>query len=337
MPEHLQSLDPTPPQRPFEPPNVPAEDIFLGPDGLRSGWGLLIFGILFLALSYGIGHLLLLIVPRLPLVDFNGQLHPLAVLLSEATVLLAMLLATLTMSLLEHRPLADYGLARTRALPRALLGALAGLALLSLLVAALHFSGFLTIGPLLLAPAAALRSGLVWLAAFVLVGLYEEIFFRGYLQATLTRALTALFALFELPQPQIPAFWTSAVILSLGFGLVHTGNTGESVVGEIAAGCISLVFCLSLRRSGSLWWAIGFHTAWDWAESFLYSTYDSGMLAAGRLLNTTPHGSPLLSGAHTGPEGSLFVLPTLLLAALLIATVFPLATRQSASPVTGSM
>ena len=72
--------------------------------------------------------------------------------------------------------------------------------------------------------------------------------------------------------------------------------------------------------TGSAWWAIGCHAAWDWAESYFYGTADSGLQAKGHFLTTSPVGSTLWSGGTDGPEGSLLVLGIILtmLAALLI-------------------
>ena len=88
-------------------------------------------------------------------------------------------------------------------------------------------------------------------------------------------------------------------------------------------GLAGAVFAFSLYRTGSLWWAIGFHTSWDWAQSFLYGVPDSGTMVQNHLYATHPFGNPLLSGATTGPEGSLLVLPTLLLVALVIHLTLP--------------
>ena len=106
-------------------------------------------------------------------------------------------------------------------------------------------------------------------------------------------------------------FWTAALLLSFGFGFVHRTNAGESPIGLLSAGLISVVFCLSLWRTGSLWWAIGFHAAWDWAQSFLYGVADSGMVIQGHLFSTHPVGRPLFSGGLTGPEGSILSCPSL--------------------------
>jgi membrane protease YdiL (CAAX protease family) len=76
---------------------------------------------------------------------------------------------------------------------------------------------------------------------------------------------------------------------------------------------VGVVFTLALWRTGSLWWAIGFHMAWDWAQSFLYGVPDSGYLIQGRLFATEALGNPLLSGGADGPEGSVFSIAVLLL------------------------
>ena len=82
----------------------------------------------------------------------------------------------------------------------------------------------------------------------------------------------------------------------------------------LAAAFIGFFFCLTLRRTGNLWFAVGFHAAWDWGETFFYSVPDSGMVAPGHLLRSSLHGADWLSGGSVGPEGSVlcFVVIALL-------------------------
>jgi hypothetical protein len=94
---------------------------------------------------------------------------------------------------------------------------------------------------------------------------------------------------------------------------MHTGNNGENWIGIFAAGAIGFVFCVSVRVTGSAWWAIGCHAAWDWGETYFYGTADSGMVAKGHLLSTSPAGSTFWSGGADGPEGSVLVLAVILL------------------------
>ena len=93
----------------------------------------------------------------------------------------------------------------------------------------------------------------------------------------------------------------------------HTGNNGEHWVGIFAAAFIGFVFCVSVWVTGSAWWAIGCHAAWDWAETYFYGTADSGFVAPGHLFTSSPAGNPLWSGGTVGPEGSLLIIPVVLL------------------------
>jgi hypothetical protein len=159
---------------------------------------------------------------------------------------------------------------------------------------------------------------------FLVVGLLEEYLNRGYLLFTLTRGLAGIYSwLFKASQSKTLGFWTGALTVSLLFGLAHETNRGESPIGLLSAGLGSLVFCLSLWRTGSLWWAIGFHASWDWAQSFLYGVADSGLMVEHHLLATHPLGQPLMSGGTTGPEGSIFVLPLLAVISLIIMFTLP--------------
>ncbi|MFZ0283652.1 MAG: CPBP family intramembrane glutamic endopeptidase [Terriglobales bacterium] len=118
-------------------------------------------------------------------------------------------------------------------------------------------------------------------------------------------------------------FWTSALLFSIVFGLGHRSNPGESPIGLLSAGLGGMVFCLSLWRTRSLWWAIGFHTSWDWSQSFLYGVADSGLTTQYHLLATHPVGKPILSGGTTGPEGSIFIVGALLLVTVIIFLTLP--------------
>jgi membrane protease YdiL (CAAX protease family) len=168
------------------------------------------------------------------------------------------------------------------------------------------------------------RYGAIWLGVFLLVALSEEYLTRGYLQYTLTRGLAGFYEwAFKTQHGEALGFWTSALVFSILFGLGHSANAGESPIGELAAGLAGLVFCFSLWRTGSLWWAIGFHTSWDWAQSFLYGVPDSGLTVQHHFLATHPTGKPILSGGTTGPEGSIFIIAILALVSLIIVLTLP--------------
>ncbi|MGA7220152.1 MAG: CPBP family intramembrane glutamic endopeptidase [Candidatus Sulfotelmatobacter sp.] len=233
-------------------------------------------------------------------------------------------LVTWIMSKIERRPNSAYGLGGRNGVKYFFSGLAWGIVCLSLLIMVLWKAGFLVIDNRLLFGPDIFRYGAIWLLGFLLVGLLEEYLTRGYLQYTLTRGLAGVYQwAFKTRHSMALGFWTSAVIFSILFGLGHGKNPGESPIGLLSAGLAAMVFCFSLWRTGSLWWAIGFHTSWDWGQSFLYGVADSGTMVQHHLLHTHPVGKPLLSGGTTGPEGSIFILGVLALVAVIIIVTLP--------------
>ena len=305
--------------------------IFFGPDRLRPGWGILLFLCLCFGSSFIVGRLHLLpsqppAIPGQP----SPELPPLSSIIGESVLLILVSLATLVLSRIEHQPFATYGLAGRGGLRLFLHGLISGFVLLSLLVLVLWQTHVLVFDRLLLAPLSIARYAVVWAFGFVIVALFEETFLRGYLQYTLTRGLSAVYRPFTTSgRAATFGFWTAAVLLCILFGIGHGNNPGESPFGLVSVGLFGLTFIFSLWHTGSLWWAIGAHTSWNWAQSFLYGVGDSGNMVRYHMLASHPTGQPLLSGGPTGPEGSLFVLPTL---ALLATAAFFAVPRKSLQP-----
>lgn len=315
---------PVPDAELFAAPPTTLPGIFFGAAGLRAGWSLLIFIALLVALIFAtnaIAHKLLP-PPSTPSPD-----HAISFrfgFIAELLPFLAVLLVTWILSKIEHRPISVYGLGGVRKLQHFLAGLGWGVTCLSLLVLTLWKTGLLVIESRRLFGSRVWFFGALWLFGFLLVGLLEEYLTRGYLQYTLTRGLAGFYRwAFQTRHDAALGFWTAAVFFSILFGLVHGKNPGESPIGLLSAGCGAMVFCLSLWRTGSLWWAVGFHTSWDWAQSFLYGVADSGTMVQHRLLATHPVGKPILSGGATGPEGSIFILAILALMTLIILFTIP--------------
>ena len=275
--------------------------VFFGSDGLRAGWSALLFVVIFVALAVLFGTAVKLFHVHTP--DRKAPLPPQWAFVGELIQVCFVLGATWIMARIEGRRLVVYGYAGRARLARFLWGGLWGFIALSALVAVLWKTHLLAFDIGHLQGIAVWKYGLAWLAMFFLTGIAEESLLRGYLQYTLTRGI---------------GFWWGALLMSILFGVLHGHNQGESPVGLFSAGAVGLVFCISLWYTGSLWWAIGFHMSWDWAQSFFYGTSDSGMVAQGHFLNEHPVGPLLWSGGPTGPEGSLYIVPLLLIMALVM-------------------
>jgi hypothetical protein len=274
---------------------APVENLLFSRHGLRAIWRCVVYLAIF-TVCFEI--VIPSIQPRLPVAIPLLSLR----LFVEVELALAAILPTLFMARMEERPWGDYGLPLANAFGKCFwVGAVWGLASITVLMLAIACAGGFQFGSLALHGSRALKFALFWGLMFLVVGVFEEFLLRGYLQYTLTEAV---------------GFWPSAVLLSAGFGAWHWFNPGENWLGSMAAGLLGLFFCLTLRRTGNLWFAVGFHAAWDWGESYLYSVPDSGQRAARHLMNSSFHGSRWLTGGAVGPEGSLLVF-------VVIALVWP--------------
>ncbi len=316
---------PLPPSHPY--------GIFLGRFGLRAGWGMAIFAIatlLFITIGSVLGvaatgHLKEIVAAQIQAKTHPGapkpHLHidfvPSLTIVTDGFQFLGMAFICWIFSRAERRSVASYGIGRNRLRDFAP-GAFWGLVALSLLVFVLHALHLLYFDARLVSGGTLVAYAIKWLIAFLLVGFAEEYMLRGYMQFTLTRGVYGLAERIAPRNPRAAAFWIAAVIMSLVFGMLHLGNGGENLIGIGQVVLVGLVFSYALWRTGSLWWSIGFHMAWDWAQSFLYGVPDSGNISVGRLFQTHIAGKPLLSGGADGPEGSVLCIPVMLLIVLII-------------------
>jgi membrane protease YdiL (CAAX protease family) len=302
-------------------------NFFFGRFGLRAGWSLAIFVPLCMVTKHGLDHLLHIIFAHWKLAgisDAAGFQHQiLHSLLIEAVLFGGLLIISWVMALIEGRRVSAFGLGGRHFLHRFLHGAFWGLAAISLLVGLLYAFHLLTFDKLLDHGPAILGFGAFQLLLFACVGLFEEYLFRGYVQFTLTRGLVWLGEALSPDRSRTIAFWIASFITSAIFLAAHISNSGEDKLGLISVFFGGVIFVVALWRTGSLWWAIGFHMTWDWGQSFLYGVPDSGQLLQGRLFATHSSGNVLLSGGTAGPEGSLLLYPVIALAILVLIHTHP--------------
>ncbi len=291
-----------PPVQPMAPPRRDdfAEAlhwVFVGKAGIRAGWSLLIFFIL--AVIVAVFEIIVLAVLRFR--PAQSVHTPIVMGTIELVQLGMVVVPTIVMALIERKRLLHYGFLDRHAVPRFFGGLAAGFLAATVLIGALFVGGWMSYDKVSLTGIGILGYAAEWGAVFLLVGLFEEASFRGYSQYTLTRGIN---------------FWGAAAIMSVLFGLVHMTNGGENVFGILHVMGAGLVLVLSLRLTGSLLWAVGFHASWDWAQSFFYGVPDSGLRVTGHFLTMSPIGNPVFSGGEAGPEGSVLSLVVLALVAL---------------------
>jgi len=360
------------PVTPVEPagPDAPEASglrwVFMGRQGLRAGWSVLVFLLLYGLFLAALATVATLITKRVLHTHVPTTFTAMTVFVSDLFSVLALVGAGAILARIEHRrSFLAFNLTGPRRLPHFLGGIVAGFAALSLLVGALAWGGWLHFGATALAGNQIFIYGGLWGAAFLMVGCSEEGTFRCFLLSALTRGINFWWALgtvgavclflvltakgngvwgvyvmallglapclwLHLKKAEGAGFWQAAWVTSTLFGFLHTGNNGENWVGIFAAAAIGFVFCVSVRLTGSAWWAIGCHAAWDWGETYFYGTADSGNLAVGHYLTSSPAGNALWSGGADGPEGSVLVLGAILL--LLLALIAIYGRKKAAVP-----
>ena len=329
--------------------------ILLGPQGLRAGWSVLLFVLLFTIFSSVAGFVFF----SFNLIDANEHFTATAQIFEELVPFLGMVAAGAVVAIIERRRgnLLAFNLIGPRRASHFVQGLFAGFAALSALIGALAWGGWLHFGPIALSGTQIFKFAALWGIVFLLVGCVEEGQFRCYLQFTLTRGINFWWALgtvgaiclelmllgkgngirgvyilallglipcllLYLNKVEGSNFWQAAWVCSTAFAFMHTGNNGENWIGIFAVGVIGFVFVVSVRVTGSAWWAIGCHAAWDWAETYFYGAADSGNAAAGHYLTTTPAGPAFWSGGADGPEGSVLVLGVMMLLLIVLVAVY---------------
>ncbi len=287
-------------------------NIFIGSKGLRAGWGIALFLAPIFALRFGLAFAVHAGYIHMPAGGNGGGggggMTPMTMAMGEGFAAVVLVVWTLIVAMIERRPLAQLGLGMTNALPRFVQGLVVGFLMLSGLIGALYLSHAFVFDKIALHGADIWKFGAEWGLVFLLVGITEEFAFRVYLQQTLARGLN---------------FRIAAVVMGGLFILAHTANGGETPIGLGLVFAAALLFAVSIWRTGTIWWAIGFHASWDWAQSYFYGTADSGLPATGALMATHPMGATWLSGGTTGPEGSVLAIAATLLGAVIIWVMAP--------------
>ncbi len=327
----------------FTPPSPKPNRFFFGRFGLRAGYGILIVilvcavlqmiaGVVAIAASGQMHEIMQARMaakahPNAPRPHVQIPFVPTLPIVEDAVVFLGLLGVCWLFSRGERRPLRAYGIGSYR-IADILPGAFWGVLMLSAVVATLHALHLLVFDGRALSGASIAVYGIKWLFAFLCVGFAEEYMFRGYIQYAFLRGFWGLAERISAANPRPVAFALAAFTTSLIFACAHLGNGGENFFGLVQVFLAGVTFAYALWRTGSLWWGIGFHMTWDWAQSFLFGVADSGNISVGRLFVTHPQGRPLLSGGADGPEGSIFAT----IALLITVAIIHFTTRPGAQP-----
>jgi membrane protease YdiL (CAAX protease family) len=273
------------------------KSIFIGSDRLRHGWRFLIF----VAAIVLVGQFL-----EQPAIGFleaeldvdRSALSALSIILSDGFDLIAVLIVTGVFALCERRRIDSYGLPINEALGGLFWnGVVAALVVVAFVAAGMLVTGGMRIHGLALRGTDLISSPILWLVAMLLVGVTEEYFFRGYALQSLWRGT---------------GFWPAALITTALFAGLHLVKPHENAIDIGMIFALGLIICISVRITGSLWWAVGWHAAFDFGQLFIIGTRNGGRLPQGRLFDVTFPGPAWITGGELGTEASYFMIPAVL-------------------------
>lgn len=142
----------------------------------------------------------------------------------------------------------------------------------------------------------------IYLVIFILVGLAEEIYSRGFIMATLRQTRNLPFVV---------------LVSSLIFALLHSLNSGISLLPYLNLFLVGFLFAYMYIKSGNIWMCIGYHITWNYFQGNVFGFKVSGLDTTG-IITTTYKENNLLNGGTFGPEGGLFVTFIVLIGLLIV-------------------
>jgi uncharacterized protein len=280
--------------------------IFTGERGIRPGWR---FG-LFVGMVMACGPLFDYVLPKIHFPD--RALNWSAVVLNDALDFVFIAALTAIMCRIERRPFSAYGLRMSRGWLRLFgRGLVWGIVPSILILIPIWLAGACSFHGLALPAGALVRSAALWAVAFLLLGVAEEFTFRGYALQSLAEGI---------------GFWPAAVVMCGIFGFLHFLKPNDGWIDPITVALYGMFCCFTLRRTGTLWFAIGFHAASDYTDMVVFAepnSGDGGHAVPGHLLNVVFHGPDWLTGGPRGTEASMLVFVILAALFVLFDRVYP--------------
>jgi len=247
-----------------------------------------------------------------------------APLLLVPNAILQFLLAVIVMSGLlvawaryvDRRPFADYGLSPGN---RLLFGTVAGLAI-GVTSVAIIFAVSLALGAINMTSVTTAFVDTAFMLFFVkmlLVAVWEETFFRGFL-------FTSLRDVFASKVDARRGTLGALIVSSLLFAAAHASTDHISVASFSILAMNGVVLCIPFLLTGNLGLSIGFHAAWNFAQTKIFGFAMSGNASEGSLVAIDRLGPAYWTGGDYGPEAGLAGLLGLSAALMLFLVVIRL-------------
>lgn len=146
---------------------------------------------------------------------------------------------------------------------------------------------------------------MILLVEHILVGYWEELVFRGYIFQNLIKGVGIALAI---------------SISCMLYGLLHYSNPNATILSSLIIIGFGFLRIYGLLITDMLWLSMGMHIGWNFFQGPIFGFGASGHEMSSLIVHQFSGGPDYLTGGSFGPEGSIIIIPILVLAMWIMRT-----------------
>lgn len=231
----------------------------------------------------------------------------------QKELILPSLMCTLLMTILiiiycraiEKRSLYSMGFVKNKAFTDYIIGACLGVLMLTVALLIAFLCGTVTYEGYILGEGVGLL--LLFLLGFIIQGMSEEVFLRGYFMVSVASKNSIVLAVMS---------------NSVLFALLHIFNNGINIIPLINLTLFGIFASIYALKMNSIWGICALHTTWNFTQGNLFGIKVSGIDTQVSLFSFKLNDSGvIINGGSFGLEGGLAVTLVLVLGIIILLTV----------------
>lgn len=289
---------------------------------MRSGWKIALVMLVFLAIQIGIGMVvgIGMLIYSMASGKLNNLLSlseggsssyidilnnsPFINLFNNVIGFIAMLTAVvIILKTIDKKPLEAIGVSITsKSMKELLYGLLLGAISMSLIFFFLLYTGNLELKGSLLNPSFSIHT-LTGIVVFILVGINEELFSRGYCMMVLQQTRNK---------------WAPVLISSIIFSLLHLANPNVKFLGLVNIFLVGVLFAYMVVKTGTIMMPIGYHITWNYFQGNVFGFAVSGTAPSG-IYTIQSLKDNILTGGAFGPEAGILTTVVIIIGIFVVS------------------
>ncbi|WP_270305111.1 CPBP family intramembrane glutamic endopeptidase [Terrisporobacter petrolearius] len=205
---------------------------------------------------------------------------------------------------IEGRSLTSIGFRKNKFFIKFILGFLLGFLSFTIVTVVLLVTGNIAENPdtSLLRGVPAIGPVILVIFAWIVQSGTEEIFSRGWMLTSIGAKYNKVLAI---------------IVTSLFFSVLHFTSGEVTIIAAINIALAGILLAIYVIKSNDLWGAIGWHSAWNWAQGSIYGFQVSGNdLKLPSIFQLHSVGNKTITGGNFGPEAGIvatFILVTIII------------------------